>query len=115
MERQTAMSTHPRQFNYLKKKKKHQGTSAPSSGGNPGSSTAKQFSRLTPDSNIHVPPLFMFVSRILQNLDTTTQMFMTFFYAAALYCLSTVAFVRSVEYVWSGIAATAQLVKRAGP
>ena len=36
----------------------------------------------------------------------------TFIYAASLYALSTVAFVRSVEYIGSGLAATAKYLKQ---
>lgn len=229
------MSTNPKQYNYLHKKRKHKGSGSPSSTSGSQAPTGVQFSRLAPHATISVPPLFMFilgalgilfgvacnmlqwfstftammdimtpngsvvnnasqpykyliaaliatavqfgllliifkidhrwkknaggkpipvaaqlqgygaatievvqhmdivslygigsfvidtigdfifVSGILAGLDPTTQMFMTFIYAAALYCLSTVAFVRSIEYVWSGIAATAHFLKQSQP
>lgn len=48
---------------------------------------------------------FTFISFYVANLDGATAAFCIFCYAASLYALSTVAFVRSIEYLWAGFAA----------
>jgi hypothetical protein len=53
---------------------------------------------------------FVFVSGILQGIGAIPQIFITALYAIFLYSLSTIAFARSVEYIWSGLAATAKYV-----
>jgi hypothetical protein len=55
---------------------------------------------------------YTFIAGILQGLDFPSTLFVTFIYAASLYALSTVAFVRSVEYIGSGLAATAKYLKQ---
>jgi hypothetical protein len=55
---------------------------------------------------------YTFIAGILQGLDFPSTLFVTFIYATSLYALSTVAFVRSVEYIGSGLAATAKYLKQ---
>ena len=55
---------------------------------------------------------YTFIAGILQGLDFPSTLFVTFIYATSLYALSTVAFVRSVEYIGSGLAATARYLKQ---
>src|SRR5260370_6234887 len=55
---------------------------------------------------------YTFIPGILQGIDFPSTLFVTFIYAASLYALSTVAFVRSVEYIGSGLAATAKYLKQ---
>lgn len=47
---------------------------------------------------------YTFIGSKTADLDGVTQVFIIFMYAAALYALSTVAFVRSLEYLWAGFA-----------
>ena len=51
---------------------------------------------------------YTFVAGVLSGLDFYTTVFITFLYAAGLYCLSTIVFVRCIEYIGSGLAATAR-------
>ncbi len=51
---------------------------------------------------------YTFVGGVLNGLDFPTTVFVTFLYAASLYCLSTIVFVRCIEYIGSGLAATAR-------
>ena len=52
---------------------------------------------------------YTFIGSKTANLDETTAAFIIFCYAVALYALSTVAFVRSIEYLWAGYAAADNL------
>jgi hypothetical protein len=52
---------------------------------------------------------YTFIGSRTANLDETTAAFIIFSYAVALYALSTVAFVRSIEYLWAGYAAADNL------
>jgi hypothetical protein len=56
---------------------------------------------------------YTFISLYTGNTDTVTAIFLIFMYAVALYALSTIGFVRSLEYVWSGFAAVARQVSSA--
>jgi hypothetical protein len=53
---------------------------------------------------------YTFISLYTGSTDTITAIFLIFIYAVALYALSTIGFVRSLEYVWSGFAAVARQV-----
>jgi hypothetical protein len=48
---------------------------------------------------------YTFISVYTGNLDLPTAAFIIFCYAVGLYALSTVGFVRSIEYIWAGFAA----------
>jgi hypothetical protein len=52
---------------------------------------------------------YTFIGSKTANLDMVTAAFIIFCYAVALYALSTVAFVRSIEYLWAGFAAADNL------
>lgn len=52
---------------------------------------------------------YTFIGSKTANLDMVTSTFIIFCYATALYALSTVAFVRSIEYLWAGYAAADNL------
>ena len=52
---------------------------------------------------------FTFIGAYTARLDPTTQTFIIFMYAVSLYALSTIAFVRSIEYMWAGFAASRNL------
>ncbi|MBV8822760.1 MAG: hypothetical protein JO123_08220 [Ktedonobacteraceae bacterium] len=52
---------------------------------------------------------YTFIAIYTTTLDPPTSTFIIFCYAVALYALSTVAFVRSIEYVWAGFAASDNL------
>lgn len=53
---------------------------------------------------------YTFISLYTGGADPLTSIFLIFIYAVALYALSTIGFVRSLEYVWSGFAAVARQV-----
>lgn len=53
---------------------------------------------------------YTFINLYTGSVDATTAIFLIFIYAVALYALSTIGFVRSLEYVWSGFAAVARQV-----
>lgn len=53
---------------------------------------------------------YTFIQSYTANLDPTTQVFVIFIYAVALYALSTIAFVRSIEYITAGFAAAHNLL-----
>jgi hypothetical protein len=48
---------------------------------------------------------YTFIAVYTASLDATTAAFIIFCYAVGLYALSTIAFVRSIEYIWAGFAA----------
>ena len=52
---------------------------------------------------------YTFIGSKTDRLDATTAVFIIFCYAVALYALSTIAFVRSIEYLWAGYAAADNL------
>lgn len=52
---------------------------------------------------------YTFIAIYTATLDGLTSTFIIFCYAVALYALSTIAFVRSIEYVWAGFAASDNL------
>jgi hypothetical protein len=52
---------------------------------------------------------YTFIGSKTAKLDVTTAVFIIFCYAVALYALSTIAFVRSIEYLWAGYAAADNL------
>jgi hypothetical protein len=52
---------------------------------------------------------YTFIGSKTANLDAVTAAFIIFCYAVALYALSTIAFVRSIEYLWAGYAAADNL------
>jgi hypothetical protein len=52
---------------------------------------------------------YTFIGSKTASLDETTAAFIIFMYAVALYALSTIAFVRSIEYLWAGYAAADNL------
>lgn len=52
---------------------------------------------------------YTFIGSKTATLDETTAAFIIFCYAVALYALSTIAFVRSIEYLWAGYAAADNL------
>jgi hypothetical protein len=52
---------------------------------------------------------YSFITTYTTALDPATSVFIIFCYAIALYALSTVAFVRSIEYLWAGFAAADHL------
>jgi hypothetical protein len=52
---------------------------------------------------------YTFIGSKTANLDAVTAVFIIFTYAVALYALSTIAFVRSIEYLWAGYAAADNL------
>ena len=51
---------------------------------------------------------YTFISLYTGGVDALTSIFLIFVYAVALYALSTIGFVRSLEYLWSGFAAVAR-------
>jgi hypothetical protein len=53
---------------------------------------------------------YTFISAYTTKLDPLTQVFTIFIYAVALYALSTIAFVRSIEYITAGFAASHNLL-----
>src|SRR5258708_6203960 len=53
---------------------------------------------------------YTFISLYTGGTDAGTAIFLIFIYSVALYALSTIGFVRSLEYVWSGFAAVARQV-----
>jgi hypothetical protein len=53
---------------------------------------------------------FTFIGERTSHLEAATAIFLMFSYAIALYALSTIAFVRSIEYLWAGYA-TLDLLK----
>lgn len=55
---------------------------------------------------------FTFVSSVLTGIGLTQTVFLTFLYAISLYALSTIGFVRSVEYIWAGLISSANYVKQ---
>lgn len=48
---------------------------------------------------------YTFISTYTASLNAGTAIFVVFLYAVALYALSTIAFVRSIEYLWAGFRA----------
>jgi hypothetical protein len=52
---------------------------------------------------------FTFIGIYTQGVDPATSVFIIFCYAVALYALSTIAFVRSWEYIWAGFATSDNL------
>jgi hypothetical protein len=55
---------------------------------------------------------YTFISLYTGGADPVTAIFLIFIYAVALYALSTIGFVRSLEYVWSGFAAVARQIAK---
>ncbi len=55
---------------------------------------------------------YTFIQSYTMHLDPGTQVFVIFIYAVALYALSTIAFVRSIEYITAGFAAAHNLMHR---
>jgi len=53
---------------------------------------------------------FTFISLYTGGLDEATSIFLIFIYAVALYALSTIGFVRSLEYVWAAGSAIARQI-----
>jgi hypothetical protein len=53
---------------------------------------------------------YTFIQSYTAHLDAATQVFVIFIYAVALYALSTIAFVRSIEYITAGFAAAHNLL-----
>lgn len=53
---------------------------------------------------------YTFIQSYTAHLDSATQVFVIFIYAVALYALSTIAFVRSIEYITAGFAAAHNLL-----
>src|SRR5258708_39515158 len=53
---------------------------------------------------------YTFISLYTVLVAATTAIFLIFVYAVALYALSTIGFVRALEYVWSGFVAGARQV-----
>lgn len=51
---------------------------------------------------------YLFIAARTVNVDPLTAAFLTFLYAVALYALSTLAFVRSIEYLWAAAAVKEQ-------
>ncbi|HEY6406254.1 MAG TPA: hypothetical protein VIY29_02180 [Ktedonobacteraceae bacterium] len=51
---------------------------------------------------------YTFISLYTAGTDWATSAFLIFIYAVALYALSTIGFVRSLEYVWAGFSAVAR-------
>jgi hypothetical protein len=51
---------------------------------------------------------YTFISLYTAGADWATSAFLIFMYAVALYSLSTIGFVRSLEYVWAGFSAVAR-------
>lgn len=54
---------------------------------------------------------FTFISSTLTGIPLAQTIAVTFLYAASLYALSTIGFVRSVEYIWAGLITSANYVK----
>jgi hypothetical protein len=52
---------------------------------------------------------YTFIAIYTALLDPVTSTFIIFCYAVGLYALSTIAFVRSIEYLWAGFAASDNL------
>ena len=55
---------------------------------------------------------YTFIAIYTASLDFLTSTFIIFCYAVGLYALSTIAFVRSIEYLWAGFAAADNLKKQ---
>lgn len=55
---------------------------------------------------------YTFVSNNLQGVPLINMVFLTFLYAISLYALSTVGFVRSVEYIWAGLISSTRYVQQ---
>jgi hypothetical protein len=54
---------------------------------------------------------YTFVAGVLTGIDPTRTVFLTFLYATSLYALSTIGFVRSVEYIWAGLIVSTRYVQ----
>jgi len=54
---------------------------------------------------------YTFVSGVLTGVDPGKTIFLTFLYATSLYALSTIGFVRSVEYIWAGLIVSTRYVQ----
>lgn len=55
---------------------------------------------------------YTFISIYTARLDAATATFLIFVYAVALYAVSTVGFVRALEYLWAGFAAADRVAPR---
>lgn len=55
---------------------------------------------------------YTFIGVYTAQLDPVTGSFIVFCYAVSLYALSTIAFVRSIEYLWAGFAASDTLKRQ---
>jgi hypothetical protein len=54
---------------------------------------------------------YTFVSGVLTGIAPGQTIFLTFLYASSLYALSTIGFVRSVEYIWAGLIVSTRYVQ----